>query len=161
MKQEHVSVIWDAPDSDHPARRAAQASMAAVAEGRKDDWIKLFTPDTLIEDPVGPSMLDPEGNGRRGHEGLREFWDTFVGTVKAYKFEVRDSFANGPCCANVVTITTTMDDAGTTMTIDCVTVYTVDDDGLITSFRAHWEPDRAMATLSQQSRPTGSPSGSP
>ena len=27
------------------------------------------------------------------------------------------------------------------------TIYTVNDDGLITSIRAHWEPDRAMATL--------------
>jgi steroid Delta-isomerase len=27
-----------------------------------------------------------------------------------------------------------------------VAVYTVDDDGLITSLWARWEPDRAMAT---------------
>ncbi|WP_307797107.1 nuclear transport factor 2 family protein [Actinomadura barringtoniae] len=149
MKQEHVSVSWDAPDGEHPARRAAQASMAAVSEGRKDDWIKLFRPDALVEDPVGPSMLDPEGKGHRGHEGIRTFWDTFVGTVKAYRFEVRDSFANGPSCANVATITTTLDDAGTTMTVDCVLIYSVDDDGLITSLRAHWEPDRAMATVTK------------
>jgi hypothetical protein len=147
-----MTVMWDAPDSDHPARRAAQASMAAVAEGRKGDWIKLFTSDALVEDPVGPSMLDLEGKGHRGHEGILGFWDSFIGTVKAYRFEVRDSFANGPCCANVATITTTLDDAGTTMTIDCVAIYTVDDDGLITSLRAHWEPDRAMATVT---KPTG------
>ena len=35
---------------------------------------------------------------------------------------------------------------GTIVDTDLVTVYTVDDDGLITSMRAHWEPDRAMAT---------------
>lgn len=142
-----MTVTWDAPDSDHPARRAAQASMAAVIEGRKDDWIALFASDALLEDPVGPSMLDPEGKGRRGHEGLLEFWESFIGAAKSFRFEVHDSFANGPCCANVTTITTTLDDVGNTMTVDCVAIYTVDDGGLITSMRVHWEPDRAMATL--------------
>jgi steroid Delta-isomerase len=147
-----MTVTWDAPDSDHPARRAAQASMAAVVEGRKDDWLNLFAQDALVEDPVGPSMLDPEGQGHRGHAGILGFWDSFIGTAKAYRFDVRDSFANGPSCANVATITITLDDEGTTMTVDCVPIYTVDDDGLITSLRAHWEPDRAMATMT---KPTG------
>jgi hypothetical protein len=35
------------------------------------------------------------------------------------------------------------------MTVDCVVIYTVDEDGLITSIRAHWEPERAMATLTR------------
>jgi hypothetical protein len=38
-------------------------------------------------------------------------------------------------------------DGGAAMTVDCVVIYTVDGDGLITSIRAHWEPDRAMATF--------------
>jgi hypothetical protein len=33
------------------------------------------------------------------------------------------------------------------MTVDCVVIYTVDEDGLITSIRALWEPDRALATI--------------
>jgi steroid Delta-isomerase len=31
--------------------------------------------------------------------------------------------------------------------IDAVFVYRVDERGLITSLRVHWEPERAMATL--------------
>jgi ketosteroid isomerase-like protein len=140
------AVSWEAPDCDHPARRAARASMAAAAAGRKEDWLALFGPDAVIEDPVGPSMLDPEGKGHRGPDGIERFWDQNIALVRKFQFRVSDSFANGPACANVVTITTTLD-GGTTMTIDCLTVYTVDDSGLITSFRAHWEPERAMATL--------------
>jgi hypothetical protein len=34
-------------------------------------------------------------------------------------------------------------------TVDCVVIYTVNDDGLITSIRAHREPDHAIATLSR------------
>jgi steroid Delta-isomerase len=140
------AVNWEALDDDHPARRASQRSMAAVAAGRKADWIGLFTPDALVEDPVGPSMLDPEGKGHRGHDGIGNFWDEFVGSVDQYHFQVKDSFANGPCCANVATITMTLA-GGATMTVDCVIIYTVNGDGLITSIRAHWEPGRAIATL--------------
>ncbi|GAA0848841.1 nuclear transport factor 2 family protein [Streptosporangium amethystogenes subsp. fukuiense] len=91
-------------------------------------------------------MLDPEGKGHRGRHEIGTFWDSYIGSVRAFRFQVSDSFANGPCCANVAVITMTMD-GGTTMTVDCVIVYTVGDAGLITSIRARWEPGRAMATL--------------
>ncbi|MFA1548514.1 nuclear transport factor 2 family protein [Actinomadura chokoriensis] len=150
MKQEHVTeaIAWNAPDADHPARRAALASMAAVIGGRKDAWLALFAPDALVEDPVGPSFLDPSGDGHRGTDAISAFWDNFISTIAGFRFTIADSFANGPCCANVATITTTMPD-GSTMTIDCVLIYTVNEEGLIRSLRAHWEPDRAMATIAR------------
>ena len=52
------AISWEAPDGDHPARSASRRSMAAVAEGRKDEWLALFAPDGVVEDPVGPSLLD-------------------------------------------------------------------------------------------------------
>jgi len=102
------TVSWAAPDGDHPARRAAQRSMAAVAAGCKADWLGCFAPDALVEDPVGPSLLDPEGKGHRGHDGIGRFWDGYVGTVLRYDFQVTDSHANGPCCANILTLTMTL-----------------------------------------------------
>jgi steroid Delta-isomerase len=141
------AISWEAGDGDHPARRAAQRSMSAVAAGRKDEWLALLAPDATIEDPVGPSMLDPGGNGHHGHAGISRFWDTNFGAVSRFHFLVRDSFANGPCCANVVTITMWLGQSGATMTVDGVMIYTLDDDGLIRSIRGHWEPDRAMATI--------------
>lgn len=140
-------ISWEAPEGAHPARSAARRSMAAVAEGRKDDWLALFAPDAVVEDPVGPSMLDPEGKGHHGHEGIREFWEQNFGAVSRFHFRVSDSFANGPCCANIATITMWLGDSGTTMAVDAVMVYTVNDEGLLTSIKAYWEPDRAMATL--------------
>jgi steroid Delta-isomerase len=141
------AITWNAPDSDHPARRAGQLSNATVARGAKDEWLALFAPDAVIEDPVGPSFLDPEGKGHQGRDEISKFWDANVSRIKKFHFDISDSFANGPTCANVVTITTTLDDAGTTMRIECILIYTVDDQGLIKSLRAHWEPDRAMATV--------------
>ena len=121
--------------------------MTAVAAGRKDEWLALFAPDAVVEDPVGPSLLDPEGKGHHGHEGIGRFWDRNFGSVSRFQFRIRDSFANGPCCANIATITMGIGHGGATITVDCVVIYTVDDHGRITSIRAHWEPDRAMATL--------------
>jgi hypothetical protein len=142
--------------------------MTAVAERRKEDWLALFAPDALVEDPVGPSMLDPEGKGHRGRDGIAAFWDANFGAVSKFHFLVRDSFANGPSCANVATITMWLgggasgdgapdggasgnggaaEAGGPTMKVDMVAIYTVGDDGKITSLRAHWEPDRAMATI--------------
>lgn len=120
--------------------------MAAVAAGRRDEWLALFADGALVEDPVGPSMLDPDGQGHRGREGIGTFWDSQVALVQRYQFRVTDSFANGPCCANILSLEMTLS-GGATMTVDCVIVYTVDEDGLISSIRAHWEPDRALATL--------------
>jgi steroid Delta-isomerase len=141
------AISWEAPDGEHPARRAGQRSMGAVADGRKADWLQLFAPDALIEDPVGPSLIDPTGAGHRGHDGIGKFWDEQVSSVRRYEFQVTDSFANGPCCANILSLTMTLDDAGHRMMVDCVVIYPVNDAGLITSIRAHWEPDRALATL--------------
>jgi len=102
------AISWAAPDGEHPARRAGQRSMAAVAEGRKADWLQLFSPDALIEDPVGPSLLDPEGAGHRGRDGIGKFWDEQVSSVRRYHFWVSDSFANGPCCANILSLSMTL-----------------------------------------------------
>lgn len=142
------AITWDAPDSDHPARRAGQMSNALVAKGDKEGWLALFAPDAVIQDPVGPSFLDPTGEGHRGTAALSAFYDNYVGLITEFAFHITDSFANGPCCANVARISTTMAD-GSTMQIDCILIYTVDDDGLITSLRAHWEPERSLATIAK------------
>lgn len=53
-----------------------------MAKGVKEDWVALFAPDGVVEDPVGPSMFDPEGKGHHGHEGIGGFWDIAIAGVK-------------------------------------------------------------------------------
>ena len=142
------AVTWTAPDGDHPARRASRRSAATVARGSKEDWLALFAPDAVVEDPVGPSVFDPDGKGHRGHDGIGRFWDQAIAGVQAFHFTITDSFANGDSCANVGTISTTLED-GTRIDTEGVFVYRVDEAGLITSIRAHWEFDRAMATATK------------
>lgn len=146
---ESDALTWNAPDGDHPARRASQRSAATVARGVKEDWLALFAPDAIVEDPVGPSMFDPEGKGHHGHEGIGVFWDMAIAGVKRFHFTIEDSFANGDSCANVGTITSILED-GTRVDTEGVFVYRVDEQGRITSIRAHWEVDRAMGTITKE-----------
>ena len=146
---ESDALTWNAPDGDHPARRASQRSAATVARGVKEDWLALFAPDAVVEDPVGPSMFDPKGKGHHGHEGIGAFWDMAIAGVKRFHFTIEDSFANGDSCANVGTITSILED-GTRVDTEGVFVYRVDEQGRITSIRAHWAVDRAMGTITKE-----------
>jgi steroid Delta-isomerase len=139
-------IVWQAPDGDHRARRASQASYAAVVAKDKDRWLSLFADDAVLEDPVGPSFFDPDGNGHRGKAAIAAFWDTAIAPVVEFTFTIRDSFANGDACANVGTFSTRMED-GTCADTDLVAVYRLDDEGRIASMCAHWEVERTMATL--------------
>lgn len=145
-------VTWDAPDGEHPARRAAQRSLSCVARKDKDTWLTLYDPDCLLEDPVGPSFFDPEGNGHRGRDGIAAFWDMAIAPIARFRFTIRESFAGGNACANLGTFTTWMED-GTRADTELITVYTVGEDGLITSMRAHWEVQRTMASLRKEPLP--------
>src|SRR3990170_6210870 len=131
---ESPALTWTAPDASHPARLAAQRSAAAVARGDKRAWLDLFAEDAVVEDPVGPSVFDPEGTGHHGHDRIAAFWDLAIANVRLFHFTVTDSFAAGEECANVGTITSVLDD-GTRVDTEGVFVYRVDADGLIRSLR--------------------------
>ncbi len=67
------AITWSAPDAEHPARLASQRSAGAVARGDKQGWLDLFAAEGVVEDPVGPSVFDPDGKGHRGHDGIAAF----------------------------------------------------------------------------------------
>jgi ketosteroid isomerase-like protein len=140
------AITWTAPEGEHPARTASLRSMSAVIRKAKDEWLALFAPDGVVEDPVGPSMFDKEGRGHHGHEGISAFWELAIAQVERFHFTIRDSFAAGNESANVGTITTYLP-GNMRVDTDGVFVYRVRDDGLIVSMRAFWEIDRAMATV--------------
>ncbi|WP_431878490.1 nuclear transport factor 2 family protein [Amycolatopsis sacchari] len=143
-----IDVCWDTSAEQPPARRAAWNSMNAVVRGAKDEWLALFAPDAVIEDPVGPSMFDQEGKGHHGHDGISAFWDLAIAKVERFEFVIRDSFAAGDEVANYGTITTFLP-GGYRVDTDGVFVYRVGADGLVKSMRAFWETERAMATARQ------------
>lgn len=142
------AITWNAPDDAHPARSASQRSYSAVAKGDLDEWLTVYVEDAVIEDPVGPSMFDPEGRGHRGHDAISAFWKVAIEPIETFEFTITESLANpgSNTCANVGRIRTTFPD-GSHTTTELVMVYVVHDDGRIASMRAYWEPERTMATF--------------
>ena len=139
-------ITWQASTVEHPARQASWRSMEAVIAGEKEKWVALFAEDGVVEDPVGPSPFDPEGLGHHGHEGIAAFWDKAIALAEGFDFTIVDSFANGDTVANVGTIIAHLP-GGNLLDTEGVFVYRINGDGLIRSMRAHWELERAMATL--------------
>lgn len=123
----------------HPARDASLASMRAVEAGDRAAWLELFAEDAVVEDPIGPSPLDPEGRGHRGRDAIAAFYDSVI-AANAVTFLVERSHAAGNEVANVGTITTQMGDS--TVHTDLVATYRVDGEGRITALRAYWSIDR-------------------
>jgi steroid Delta-isomerase len=130
---------------EHPARRAGQNSMQRVQAKDKNGWLTLFAEDAVIEDPVGISPLDPTGNGHRGREAIGRFWDTVIAPGNV-AMRVRESYASGNECANVVSLVNRMA-SGVEIGTDCVIVYRVDEQGRIVSLRAFWEFEKIAAQL--------------
>ncbi|WP_179956669.1 nuclear transport factor 2 family protein [Amycolatopsis anabasis] len=143
-----IDVCWDPETDQPPARVAAWRSMNAVTRGDKEEWLALFAPDGVVEDPVGPSGFDPEGKGHHGRDGISAFWDKAIAQVERFEFTIRDSHAAGDEVANVGTITTFLP-GNYRVDTDGVFVYRVNEAGLIQSMRAFWEVERAMATARQ------------
>jgi steroid Delta-isomerase len=142
------AISWTAPDGEHPARTASMRSYSAVAKGDLAEWLTVYAEDCVLEDPVGRSMFDPEGKGHHGHAGLTSFWEQAIAPIATFEFEITDSFANpdSDTCANIGRIRTSFAD-GSHTTTELIMVYVVNADGLVTSMKAFWEPERTMASF--------------
>lgn len=129
----------------HPARAATQALHAAVRARDKNAWLALYAPDAVIEDPVGPSPFDPEGNGHRGPAARSAFWDKAIAPNDSIDFLFEDSFA----CADEVAYTGRVRSSNNGQILDTegVFIYKVDETGKITTVRTFWEFDRTMQTM--------------
>jgi steroid Delta-isomerase len=128
------------------ARDLSKMSAERIGAHDREGWLNLFAEDAVVQDPVGPSIFDPDGKGHHGHDGLVAFWDVSIANAERIEFSIRDSFAAGDEVANIGTITSFLPGAQR-LDAEGVFVYRVGPDGLIRSLRAFWEFDRAMATL--------------
>ncbi len=122
------------------ARELGEASMAAVEAHDGQAWLALFADDAVVEDPIGPSMFDPEGRGHRGTEAIAAFYDTVIRSNESIEFDIRQSFLCGDEVANVGVIRITFA-GGSAVEVDGVYTYRRSPDGKLAAIRAYWEPD--------------------
>jgi steroid delta-isomerase len=122
------------------ARDLGQASMAAVEAMDRQAWLDLFAEDAVVEDPVGPSMFDPEGKGHRGREAIAAFFDNVIAVNQSIGFTIHQSLLCGDEVANVGVIRITFE-GGSAVEVDGVYVYRRSPEDKIASLRAYWETD--------------------
>jgi steroid Delta-isomerase len=124
------------------AREASKRSMAAIEAKDRDGWLVLFTDDAVVEDPIGPSIFDPDGLGHRGKDAIANFFDNVIAPNDGLKFDIRSSFECGSEVANVGTIEITLPGGVQIASIDLVSTYRVGPDGRLEALRAYWEMEQ-------------------
>lgn len=122
---------------EHPARRAGLLSQRHVANGDREAWLALFADDAVVQDPVGPSPLDPTGKGHRGKQAIAAFWDGVIAKGRV-SFDYPKSFAAGDECAFTGTVINAFP-GGREFRAQGVFVYRVNEEGKLVSLRAYWE----------------------
>jgi steroid Delta-isomerase len=123
------------------ARDAAKQSMALTEARDRDGWLALFADDAVVEDPVGPSMFDPDAKGHRGKEAITAFYDNVIVTSEKIKFTIRDSYECGSEVANVGQIEITLP-GNQVGIVPIVNIYKVNDAGKLVALRSFWEVDK-------------------
>ena len=125
------------------ARDLARRSQAAVHAKDRTAWLALFAADAVVADPIGPSPLNPAGDGHRGPAAIAAFYDTVIAPNDQISFEIERSYLCGDEVADVGIIRTTLPGGHHMVVVRGVYTYRGDGAGKLAALRAYWEFDAA------------------
>ena len=126
---------------------AVEQSPEAARRGDRSDWVKLFTTDGRVEDPVG-------SRPHIGHDELGRFFDTFIGP-RQIAFDRDADFVDDMTVIRDLTLDITMAPR-VVMTVPAILRYVVDAerDGLkIRELQAYWNLPSMMTKFVRQGTP--------
>ena len=124
---------------------AGRRSREFVASRDKQAWVENFAAEGSVEDPVGPSMFDPEGKGFHGHAEIADFWDKSIATTESIEFVFDEEIICGNEVAYIGKIVTHI--AGHVSQARGVFTYRADDDGKLVALRAFWEVEATINSV--------------
>ena len=107
----------------------------AVAKD-KQNWLDLFAEDAIVQDPIGKSPLDPDGNGHKGKGAIEKFYDTVIANGNI-EFNILESIPCAEECANFAEIKNIVGDEK--IETKMIVIYRVNSDDKIVSLRAFWD----------------------
>jgi ketosteroid isomerase-like protein len=119
----------------------SKKSMETTEAKDRDGWLALFADDAVVEDPVGPSFIDPDGTGQRGKEAIAAFYDNVISQSDSIKFMIRHTIDCGDEVANIGQITITLP-GNQVGIVPMVNIYKVNAEGKLASLRSFWEQDK-------------------
>jgi steroid delta-isomerase len=122
-----------------------------VQAGDKDGWLALMTDDVLIEDPIGESVTNPDGNGVRGKQAVAAFFDANIGPNQLTVTREETFPSSSLTEIAYILVLRTLFPNGFTATVRGVFTYRVDDAGLITNLRGFWNLDAMQFAQEDQS----------
>lgn len=121
-----------------PALAASQASWRCVQTHDREGWLALMAPDVVIEDPIGKSVTNPDGQGVRGKAAVADFYDTNI-AVNNLTVTCEETFpSSSPNEVAHILVLRSKFEGGVTSAVRGVFCYRVDEDGLITNMRGYW-----------------------
>jgi steroid Delta-isomerase len=124
-----------------PVVAASESSWRCVQSGDKEGWLGLMADDIVIEDPIGPSVTNPDGNGIRGKEAVAAFYDANIGPNQLTVTREATFPSSSPTEIAYILVLRTRFPNGFTATVRGVFTYKVNDTGLITNLRGYWNID--------------------
>ena len=107
----------------------------AVAKYKKN-WLALFDKDAIVQDPIGKSPLDPEGNGHQGIAAIEKFYDTVIANGDI-EFNILESIPCADECANYAQIVNLVGEVR--IETKMMVIYRINADNKIQSLRAFWD----------------------
>ena len=117
----------------------------AVAKD-KENWLALFDKDALVQDPIGKSPLDPEGNGHQGIAAIEKFYDT-VNANGNIEFTIVESIPCANGCANYAQIVNLVGDIK--IETKMIVIYRINSNNKIESLRAFWDYQKMEKQLNE------------
>lgn len=94
--------------------------------------------DIVIEDPIGQSFTNPDGNGVRGKEAAAAFYDANI-AINNLTVTCEETFpSSSPNEVAHILVLRSRFEGGMTSAVRGVFCYRVDDGGLITNLRGYW-----------------------
>ena len=107
----------------------------AVAKDKKN-WLSLFADDAIVQDPIGVSPLDPEGEGHKGIDAIEKFYDTVIANGNI-EFNILESIPCANECANYAQIVNVVGDVK--IETKMIVIYCINSSNKIQSLRAFWD----------------------
>lgn len=117
----------------------------AVAKDKKN-WLSLFADDAIVQDPIGVSPLDPEGEGHKGIEAIENFYDTVIANGNI-EFNILESIPCANECANYAQIVNVVGDVK--IETKMIVIYCINSSNKIQSLRAFWDYQKMENQLNE------------
>ena len=117
----------------------------AVAKD-KENWLALFAKDALVQDPIGKSPLDLEGNGHKGIAAIEKFYDTVIANGDI-EFTIIESIPCADECSNYAQIVNLVGDIK--IETKMIVIYRINSNNKIESLRAFWDYQKMEKQLNE------------